>query len=595
MTISSVNPESFDDDPSTPKLVPYKYDLRLEIGAKKDSGPVPVVAIFSDLVRRLKAAADDGAPVAVLTATDKLFIEHKEMTSDEFQKAFHVDNTEGKASKVLLGFKIQSLTKLSELKRRLMHTFLIPHNIFLRQHVGGFENGVKLYSYGFLKDDHPDHPDISMLNQRFGRVISDSWKKLNKDDRSKWRKDLPAAFFGNTGIILPINFTKERLSATHGEKGKIITQALTISTPTKYGKLMKLLLDTALAGKKLNNLIPFALGRDNPEGYYYVVAQQARFIENHRNIPIMNVPADANIQKGSKGEILSGVLNGNPAIHRIAYDTQQNKYHVSTTAAKYKEVHQWIHTALLEHSFPYSPQVRPLKYHSPTGNGTAFSYSDILKDTISLASDSYATSTIKTTPSTAWKSTPPIAISYDINDTAFPKLSSTKTRDAVTPPTTSAASDEETFQSAISTAIKKLEDQHREELKKLKQEMQKQIDEVTTKMKDLGEQVAVQTYQALVRAESPLVTKHDHAILQHEISTISTQLSMIIKLFEQGTNKPTSPNEDTTCGSPPRTSKRSKPSSTPTKLQTQDSDYTQDQSISSASFDPDEGLERCEE
>ena len=592
MTISSVNLFPSDDEVSSKKQSAYEYDLRLEIGVKETGETVPVVSIFYDLVRRLKGAADEGGPVVVLTATNKLFHENKELSSQEFQKEFQVDNTEGKVSKVLLGFKIRSLTKFSDLKRRLMHTYLMPHNLFLRQHAGGFKHGVKTYSYGFLKDDHPDHPDITKLNQRFGKIINDAWKKLDEVDKAKWRKEIPQDYFNNTGITLPITFTKERLAANHDQKERIVTNALSVATPTKYGKLLKALLDIALSGKKLNNLIPFALSRDNPTGYYYMVAHQARFIENHRNIPIMNVPVDAHLKPGNKGETLEQLLNGHTCVQRVAYEPQQTRFHVSTTAAKYKEVHQWITRMLEENRFPYDPSTRPLKYGTNNGTGTAVSYSDIFKDAISSASDSFAASTIKTTASTAWKTRPPIAISYDWNEAAFPALPST--RPAVVPPTPTTASetyDEGTIQSAISVAIKKLEEQYQAELQKLKQEMQKQIDEVTTQMKELGQQVATQTYQALVKEESPLVTKTDHAKLQHEINLISTQLTTIIGMFKQGSTPTESPT-NITPGSPARFVKRQKPNRTPEK---HSDPSTQDHSVSSATSTSDEGMEGCEE
>ena len=531
MTLSSKNSEVSDDDFTTPAPPVYKYDLRLEIGVKNDGGTVPVVAIFYDMVRRLKDAADEGAPVAVLTATDKLFHENKEMTSEEFQKAFLVDNFNGKAAKVLLGFKIHSMTKLADLKSRLMHTFLIPRNLFLRQHTGGFQNGVKTFNYGFLQNDHPDHPDIPMLAQRFTRIIVEAWKKLDKDEKKKWRDETPAAFAGGQGIKIPINFTKERLAAVVDKKEKISTHALMVSTPKKFGKMFKVLLDSAITGEKLNNLIPFALARDNPNGYYYIVANQARFIDNHRNIPIMNISPDAINKAGIKGETLEQVLTGNSLIQRVAYDYQHNKYHVSTVASKYREVHEWIACALAEHDFPYEPTLRPMKYTGGVGPSKATTYSDIFKDAISLASDNYTANTTRTTQSSAWKNRPPLAISYSLNDAAFPSLSPSKPNAPPTPSMTSGTFDDATIQSAISTAIKKLEDQHRKELDQLKKEMQNKIDEVTHQMKELGQQVATQTYQALVKKESPLATKTDHAQLQHEMNLISTQLTTIIQMF----------------------------------------------------------------
>ena len=599
MSVSTGNNELSDDELSAQQPVPYQYDLRLEIGVKSEEGPVPVASIFHELVQRMKAAADEGAPLAVLTATDKMFFEHKELPSDEFQKAFQVENIDGKVSKILLGFKIRTMTKFSDIKRRLMHTYLIPRNLFLRQHVGGFENGVKSYSYGFLKDDHPDHPDISMRNQRFARIISEAWQKIDKEERKKWRQELPNVFFGKSGIMLPINFTKERLSASCDDKDRIVTYALVVSTPTKYGRLLKLLLDTALKAKRINNLIPFALSRDNMEGYYYIVAHQARFIENHRNIPIMNVPAGARVTKGSKGETLADVLNTNSSIQRVAYDPQQNRYHVSTIAAKYREVHQWVNSTLNEHKFPFSPYIRPLKYGSGQGgNSTSLSYSEIFKDTISIANESYASNTTKTTVSNVWKTRPPLAISYSLSDAAFPALSTPKHQIPATTSTTSETLDEDTIQSAISSAIKKLEDQHRAEINQLKLEMQSKINEVTSQMRELGEQVAIQTYQALLKDESPLATKADHARLQHEMGSISHQLTTLISMFQQP--QPVRP-----LGSPesadeyvistvslPRNGKRPKPTATPEKASRPTIEYTQECSVSSASSNS--GMEGCE-
>ena len=606
MSVSTVNSGASDDDVPNPTPTVYKYDLRLEISVKNDGETVPVVAIFYDLVRRLKDAADEGAPVAVLTATDKLFHENKEMTSDEFQKAFQVDNFNGKAAKVVLGFKIRSMTRLSELKRRLMHTYLIPRNLYLRQHAGGFQNGVKTFNFGFLQNDHPDHPDIKMLNQRFARITTEAWKKLDKDDRKKWKQDLPSSIFESSGIVLPINFTKERITATMEDKEKISTYALMVSIPSKYGKLMKTLLDKAIAAKRLNNLIPFALSRDSPKGYYYIVASQARFIDAHRNIPILNVPVESLSKPGIKGVVLSEVLNAHSAIQRVAYDHQQHKYHVSTIATKYREVHQWISSVLEEHNFPYAPYVRPMKFSGGNGSSPAVTYSDVFKSAISLASDNYTASTTTTTQSNAWKTRPPLAISYSLTDAVFPPLTPTKAQVPTTPSTTSETCDEDTIQSAISVAIKKLEEQHRAELLQLKKEMQSKIDEVTSQMKELGQQVATQTYQALVNKESPLATKTDHAQLQHDMTIISTQLNTIIGMFKTGSQAqllsvqeiPTqnsSNDTDSHPSSPSRHPKRSKRNMTPEKLDRQFATYTQDCSVSSAASDSEESMEGCEE
>ena len=144
--------------------------------------------------------------------------------------------------------------------------------------------------------------------------------------------------------------------------------------------------------------------------------------------------------------------------------------------------------------------------------------------------------------------------------------------------------DEDTIQSAISTALKKMEDQHKTDLEKLKQEMQKQISAVEAQMKDLAQQVAVQTYQALVTEESPLATKTDHELLKQEINSISIQLSTLIQLVQSGPRH-------IHASTPPRTSQKRKPTMTPEKL-SYGSIHTQDEEVSSAtSFYEMEGCE----
>ena len=108
MSVSTENTDGVGDTSPPPAVLEYHYDLCLEIGAKAEDEMIPIVTIFHDLVQRMKAVADPGTVIVILTATDKLFFEQKEMTSEEFQKAFQVDETRGKMSKVLLGFLVSS-------------------------------------------------------------------------------------------------------------------------------------------------------------------------------------------------------------------------------------------------------------------------------------------------------------------------------------------------------------------------------------------------------------------------------------------------------------------------------------------------------
>ena len=314
-------------------------------------------------------------------------------------------------------------------------------------------------------------------------------------------------------------------------------------------------------------------------------------MEVHRNIPVMNVPILAISQVGSKGKTLSQVLNSHNAVLRVAFDPKYNKYHVSTKANHYREVHQWITQELHDHKFPFAPSIRGLKH------GTKSSFSTIFTEAMSITSEPYDGSTIKTTRSMAWKQRPPLDISYVPNMDAFPALKKQSPPVPTTPSAASITFDDETIQSAISVALKKIEAQHREELEILKKEMQAKIEIVENQMKELGQQVALQTYQALITEDSPLVTKSDHIHMQHEMTVISTQLNTLIQMFQTGVSStvhspPRSPVIDS--GSP-RTVKRSKPSTTPVKLFPVDDQEIHDTSFSSATSDPQEGMEGCED
>ena len=592
MSVSSSVTNTSGGEATTKKPVEYRYDVKLEVGVKPDVGTVPIATIFRELVKRMKAAADVGKPLVVLTAMDHIYYEEKDLSSDEFQQAFKVDHLDGKNQKVLLGFKLRTMTSLYEIKQRIMKDFLIPNDLFLKEHVGGFQNGLKTYMYGFLKHDHPDHPDRAKLTTRFSKIITEAWKKVEKAERNKWKDEFPRLFYAD-GVAIPLTFSKERVVAETEGKPKIVTNAIIVSTPKQYGPLVRTLLDIAILGKKLNNVIPFAYQKEDQNGYYHLIADHARFMEQHRNIPILNVPWDAPTKAGTKGQPLDQVLYGNKYIQRVAYDPKMERYHVSTQAHKYKEVHNWIDNMLKEHKFPYVPTIRAMKY---SGNVSTAKYSAVFADAVSVANASYDASTIKTTRSNAWKQRPPLNISYVPTDEAFPPLPKKATPTPATQSTTSETYDEDTIQSAISNAIKTLQEQHRAELAKLKKEMQEKMEAMENQMQELGKQVATQAVQALLTDDSPLATKTEQAQLQNDIAVITNQLSTLIHLVSTGKNIATPSPEPSVIAlsSPPRTNKRLKQNRTPEK-QNLEEFFTQDSPVPSATSEPDEGMEGCED
>jgi hypothetical protein len=253
-----------------------------------------------------------------------------------------------------------------------------------------------------------------------------------------------------------------------------------------------------------------------------------------------------------------------------------------------------VHNILKEHQFSYDPSIRPMKY---SGTTSTTKYSSVFADAVSVANASYDASTIKTTQSNAWKQRPPLNISYDPTAEAFPPLPKKAVATPTTPSTTSETFEEDTIQSAISNAIKTLQEQHQKEIEQLKQEMQRKMEAMENQMKELGQSIVLQTYQALSTEGSPLATKTDHARLQNDMTIITQQLSTLLQIVSKGTGADVqSPSLNTvSVMSPPRTGKRFKKNRTPEKSSFLEAMITDEINGPSATSDFDEESEGCED
>jgi hypothetical protein len=236
-----------------------------------------------------------------------------------------------------------------------------------------------------------------------------------------------------------------------------------------------------------------------------------------------------------------------------------------------------------------------MKYNGATGSTTK--YSSVFADAVSVANASYDASTIKTNSSNAWKQRPPLNISYDPAAEAFPPLPQKPRPIPTTPSTTSETFEEDTIQSAISNAIKTLQDQHRQEIDQLKQEMKSQKEAMENQMKELSKHIVNQTYQALVTDDSPLATKTDHIRLQNDMTVITQQLTQLLQMVSQSmTSTGSFPGPSSgSAMSPTRTGKRLKKNRTPEKPTRMGDMFVDTTMDSSAASDLDEGSEGCED
>jgi hypothetical protein len=130
----------------------YQYDLKLEVVISQGVETVSVNAIFANFLQRMTDAV--GYPLSVSDTLDNPVTMDQPPDGADFKTNFRVEVVEGKARKILLGFKLQTPTPMSTLKHR-MFDYLQKHKLFLCVHHGGFSHGIHSAYLGYLMEEAP--------------------------------------------------------------------------------------------------------------------------------------------------------------------------------------------------------------------------------------------------------------------------------------------------------------------------------------------------------------------------------------------------------------------------------------------------------
>ena len=222
------------------------------------------------------------------------------------------------------------------------------------------------------------------------------------------------------GLSIPIAIERAKHNAQHDEK-KVYADVLQVIVPSSHAAPAKILLDGAFLSQKLpEGYVPNGLRRENPELYYNLLREQAKWIHLHRNVQIQNVPANDALELKL---FLENKKNND--IHRIYLDDQRNRLHVSTTAARFSEVQKWVHKEVNSRVMNYTPLVPTGKTYQPT---TRSEYSKMFTAKTTKSDGSFD-STIKTAQPNAWYKTRqvPLVIDFSADAEAFPPLQINRT------------------------------------------------------------------------------------------------------------------------------------------------------------------------
>jgi hypothetical protein len=366
----------------------YQYDLKLEVGISQGVEIISVNAIFADFLQLMTDAA--GHPLSVSDTLNHPVTMDQPPDGADFKTFCCVEVVEGKARKILLGFKLQTPIPMSTLKHR-MFDYLQKNKLFLCVHHSGFSHGIHSVYLGYLIEEAPT------------ATATNLW---GKESRSKCNSPgiIPTPFLLPYEPILLTTFT-------HG---------LYVSTPVAYAEAVKNILDGIIVHTKtMPALIPSALRRENASLYYAMLIRQAKFMHFHQNIQITDIdPACFDCD-------LRPILESNPQVHRVYLDTDNRRAHVSTTETSSFSVQDWIDAKLANLPVDYHPtRATPAGRNKGSNKTTATKYSQLFSEVATQASDNsiFDPSTIKTTCSHTWTRRPPMRIEYDVTATASPPL-----------------------------------------------------------------------------------------------------------------------------------------------------------------------------
>jgi hypothetical protein len=425
------------------------HQIRLEIALESGLERINVAGIIKELMKRanstpevvtVKFADIHGDPVTTQTLPK----------GQAFATRMAVEKVEtGRTKKVVLGLYMQSTATMQVIKNAIGFPWLRQNQIYIRHQRMSFQHGTDLFLIGYLVKEHPTFANLEILDSE----ISGKWfdpapidddddpdteQSTNYEARIKAMQE--EGLIRNGQLTIPISVERSFVKVTAPGKNAFDTQILSVYVPRKNHGAATFLNDHLILAKGDLSIVPFSVSKSDPNQFYQQMKHHAKFLHEHRNIPIVSVPtreyyAEA-IDLNSKTTTLQYLLAGNPNIHRFHYVREQRKLNVSVTASDYADVCKWLDLHLGK--FAYAPQrlnARPPSKSTKASNNdgvasrastTTGKYADAFT-TSTTDSSSFDPSTIATgrTRLSAWTRGPPTELIFEPSDAVeFPPIAS---------------------------------------------------------------------------------------------------------------------------------------------------------------------------
>ena len=154
-----------------------------------------------------------------------------------------------------------------------------------------------MHLMGYFTRVHPRFACFATLRTSVLRDWNQALVELSASEDADVKRQLQLAYEANAltveeeeHILIPISLEKSVMPGTDSQGKKFNTPVITLRVPKHFVPAATMLMDVCvLADKPIENFIPYRLKREEPKTFEKVARSQAKWIDNHRNIPIRNV------------------------------------------------------------------------------------------------------------------------------------------------------------------------------------------------------------------------------------------------------------------------------------------------------------------
>ena len=244
----------------------------------------------------------------------------------------------------------------------------------MRIHTGGFGHGVNWSTLGFILEEHPVFTDVNALLNTTMNKVATAWSNDSDIFTADKKADIAHTIKPNsntpfTPFDIPMIITTSTVSARNDKGDSIKANAVVVAIPQKFYHIGNFLMDhLTIVRQTVTHYIPNGFKREDPEGHFDFVAQHQAWLDNHRNIPILNVNSiDQYTKEKNDNQIsLKVLLMSVPGIERCNYDYANKRVNASVTAANFTKVSKAIASTLATSGLSFQPVIK--QNYNPTGS-----------------------------------------------------------------------------------------------------------------------------------------------------------------------------------------------------------------------------------